>query len=162
MEKEKLRVFTPLKQNKHNIGWKELNAGICRIMQDYCGQYRSEETLTHGIRLLKELRESEAMMLHASTPHELGRALECQTIMTIGEIVMQASLARKASSVFLNFNRLDYPIKDPPEWQKLIPIKMVDGLVETRELSLNYHLLPPNAPTYKENYKLHGEDIWKG
>lgn len=157
VEKEKSRVFAPLKQNKHNIGWKELNAGICRIMQDYCGQYRSEETLIHGIRLLKEIRESEAMMLHASTPHELGRVLECQTIMTIGEIVMQASLARKASSVFLNFNRLDYPIKDPLEWQKLLPIKMVDGLIEVRELPLNYHLLPPNAPTYKENYKLHNE-----
>jgi succinate dehydrogenase/fumarate reductase flavoprotein subunit len=159
VEKEKTRVYTPLKQNKHNIGWKELNAGICRIMQDHCGQYRSEETLKTGLRLLEELRESEAMMLHASTPHELGRALECHTIMTVGEIVMQASLARKASSVFLNLSRLDYPTKDPPEWQKLLPIKLSDGRVEVSELPFNYHLLPPYAPTYQENYKLHGEDI---
>ena len=38
------------------MGWKELNAGICRIMQDYCGQYRSEEALQLGLRLLAEVR----------------------------------------------------------------------------------------------------------
>lgn len=155
IEREKARVYAPLKQNKHNIGWKELNAGICRIMQDYCGEYRSEETLKTGLRLLKELRESEASMLYAATPHELGRALECYTIITVGEIVMQASLARKASSKFLNLSRLDFPTNDPPEWQKLLPIKLVDGHVEIGALSFNYHLLEPNAPTYQENYRLH-------
>jgi succinate dehydrogenase/fumarate reductase flavoprotein subunit len=159
VEKEKTRIYAPLNHSKHNIGWKELNAGICRIMQDYCGQYRNEETLKAGLRILRELRESEATMLHASTPHELGRALECQTIMTVGEIVMQASLARKASSVFLNFSRLDYPAKDPPEWRKLLPIKLVDGRVEVGELPFNYHLLPPYAPTYQENYKIYSECI---
>jgi succinate dehydrogenase/fumarate reductase flavoprotein subunit len=144
-----------LRQNKHNIGWKELNAGICRIMQDHCGEYRSEETLKAGLRLLKELRESEAAMLYASTPHELGRALECFTIMTVGEIAIQASLARKASSAFLNLNRLDFPQKDPAEWQKLLPIKQVDGKVKVGELPCDYHLRSPYAPTYTENYRLH-------
>jgi succinate dehydrogenase/fumarate reductase flavoprotein subunit len=157
VEKEKVRVYAPLRENNHNIGWKELNAGICRIMQDHCGQYRSHETLVNGLRLMKELRESEATMLHASTPHELGRALECHTIMTVGEISMQASLARKASSNYLNFFRLDYPALDPSDWQKLIPIKQVSGRVEGGELPFDYHLRPPNAPTYQENYRLHCE-----
>lgn len=155
VEKEKTQVYIPLRQNRHNIGWKELNAGICRIMQDHCGEYRSEETLKEGLRLLKELRESEATMLYASTPHELGRALECSTIMTVGEIAMQASLARKASSVFLNLSRLDYPQKDPADWQKLMPIKLVDGKVSVGKLPFDYHLRPPFAPTYGENYRLH-------
>jgi len=155
VEREKARVYAPLKQGKRSIGWKELNIGICKIMQDYCGEYRSEETLKTGLRLLKELRESEASMVYAGNPHELARALECQTIITVGEMVMHASMARKASSVPLNFHRLDFPAQDPPEWQKLLPIRLEDGEVVVRELPQNYHLLPPYAPSYEENYKLH-------
>jgi succinate dehydrogenase/fumarate reductase flavoprotein subunit len=83
--------------------------------------------------------------------------MECHTIITVGEIAMQASLARRASSVFLNFARLDYPAEDPPEWQRLTPIKLVDGRVEVGELPFNYHLLPPYATGYQENYRLHSE-----
>ncbi len=157
VEKEKTRVYAPLKQKRHNIGWKELNAGICRLMQDHCGQYRSERTLITGIRLMKELGESEAANLYASTPHELGRALECYTIMTVGEIALQASLARRASSRYLGLHRLDYPVMDPSEWQKLLPVRLVNGQVVVNELKFNYHLLPPHAPTYEENYRLHCE-----
>jgi succinate dehydrogenase/fumarate reductase flavoprotein subunit len=155
VEREKARVYSPLKEGKRSIGWKELNIGICKIMQDYCGEYRTEETLKIGLRLLKELRESEASMVYAGNPHELARALECQMLITVGEMVMQASMARKASSVALNFHRLDFPTQDPPEWQKLLPIRLEDGQVVVRELSQNYHLLPPYAPSYEENYRLH-------
>jgi succinate dehydrogenase/fumarate reductase flavoprotein subunit len=155
VEREKARVYAPLEQSRRSIGWKELNAGICRIMQDYCGQYKTAETLQVGLRLLQELRESEAATVYAANPHELARAVECQSIMTVGEVVIHASLARKASSALLNFFRLDCPSVDPPEWQKLLPIKLVDGKVTVGELPLDYHLRPPYAPTYEENYKLH-------
>jgi succinate dehydrogenase/fumarate reductase flavoprotein subunit len=157
LKREKSRVYKPLQEYKHRIGWKELNAGICRIMQDYCGQYRSEETLKIGIKLLKELGESEATRLYASTPHELGRALECYTLITVGEMTMQACLARKASSQFLNHYRLDYPSIDPVDWQKLLVIKLQNRQVNVTELPFNYHLLPPYAPAYRENYEQHCE-----
>ena len=155
VEREKARVYAPLKQRGRSIGWKELNAGICRIMQDHCGQYKSEETLQVGLGLLQELKESEATTVYAANPHELARAVECQSIITVGEAVIHASLARKASSALLNFVRLDHPSVDPLEWQKLLPIKLVDGKVTVGELPLDYHLRPPYAPTYEENYKLH-------
>jgi len=155
VDNEKTRVYTPLKQSRGGIGWKELNAGICRIMQDYCGQYKSEETLKVGLRLLKELRESEAATAYAANPHELGRTLECQTLITIGEMVIHASLARKASSALLNFSRLDYPEVDAPEWHKFLPMRLENDAVKVRELALDYHLKSPYAPTYEENYKLH-------
>jgi len=155
VKREKARVYAPLEQSRRSIGWKELNAGICRIMQDYCGQYKNEETLQVGLRLLQELGESEAATVYAANPHELARAVECQSILTVGEAVIHASLARKASSALLNFVRLDYPAVDPSEWQKLLPIKLVDGKVTVGELPLDYHLRPPYAPTYEENYKLH-------
>ena len=61
-------------------------------------------------------------MLYASTPHELGRALECSTLMTVGDIAIQASLARKASSAFLNLNRLDFSEKDPAGGRSFCPL----------------------------------------
>ena len=155
VEREKARVYAPLERRRRSIGWKELNAGICRIMQDYCGQYKNAETLQVGLRLLQEIRESEAATVYAANPHELARAAECQSIITAGEAVIHASLARKASSALQSFVRLDYPSVDPPEWQKLLPIKLADGEVTVGELPLDYHLRPPYASTYEENYRLH-------
>ena len=153
VEKERERVYLPLKQDRDGIGWKEVNYAIARIMQDYCSQYKNKLTLNAGLRLLKDLKETEYAAAYASNPHELGRLLECASLITIGELIMNASLARKASSLFMDFYRLDYLEMDPPEWQKLLPIKQVNGEVVVRELSLNYHLEPPHAPDYEENYQ---------
>jgi succinate dehydrogenase/fumarate reductase flavoprotein subunit len=75
--------------------------------------------------------------------------------LTVGEIMMHASLARKASSQFLDFKRMDFPQMDPAEWEKFLTIKMEKGDVKAGELPLKYWLLPPYAPTYEENYEKH-------
>jgi succinate dehydrogenase/fumarate reductase flavoprotein subunit len=155
--RERARIYAPLQGNEREIGWKELNAGICRIMQDHCGQFKSEGTLRQGLQLLRGLRQSEAARAHAANPHGLARLAECQALMTAGEAVIHAALAREASSEFLNHYRLDFPEVDPPAWGKLLPIKQVDGEVVVGELPFDYHLQPPNAPTYEENYRRHGE-----
>ena len=154
IEEEKARVYAPAKR-KGDIGWKELQAGICRIMQDYCGQYKGEKTLKMGLRWLNSIRESEAARTYARNPHELMRTLECLSRISVGEMTMHASLARKASSLALDFKRIDYPEVDPPEWNKFITIKLENREIKVGELSFNYWLLPPNAPTYEENYKRH-------
>jgi succinate dehydrogenase/fumarate reductase flavoprotein subunit len=155
VKREKARIYMPLIQQGRSIGWKELNAGICRIMQDYCGQFKSDETLQVGLRLLGELAESEAQTVHAANPHELARAVECLSLIAAGEAVIRACLARRASSKLLNFTRLDYPDEDPSQWEKLLLVKQVDDQVTVDELPLDYHLRPPYAPTYQENYSIH-------
>ena len=82
---------------------------IARIMRDYCGAYKNELTLNLGLRLLNELKTTELASAYASNPHELGRLLECHSLITMGELVMKASLERKASNSILGFHRLDYP-----------------------------------------------------
>jgi succinate dehydrogenase/fumarate reductase flavoprotein subunit len=154
VEVENARVYAPVSR-EDGIGWKELRAGLCRIMQDYCGEYKSEEVLKMGLSWLNSIRESEASTAYARNPHELVRTLECMTHITVGEIVMHASLARKASNSILDFKRLDFPEMDPPEWNKFVTIKLADGNINVGELHLNYWLLPPYAPTYKENYEKH-------
>lgn len=154
VDKEKTRVYAPVNR-KDGIGWKELQAGISRIMQDYCGEYKSEEILETGLRWLDSIRESEAANAYARNPHELWRTLECMERLTVGELIMHACLARKASSAALDFKRIDYPEMDPPEWNKYVVIRLEDGEVKVGELPFNYWLLPPNAPTYGENYRQH-------
>ncbi len=153
VEAEKARAYRPIKQAKIGVGWKELNCAIARVMQDYCGRYKNENTLASGLRLIKELRENEAAAAYAANPHELGRTLECFSLMTVGEMVLEASRARKCSSVYLDFYRPDYPQMDPPEWEKLLPIKQEAGNIEVRDLSLDFHLKAPYAGTYEENYE---------
>ncbi len=154
VDEEKERVYAPVKR-RDGIGWKELLAGVCRVMQDYCGEYKSEEMLKTGLWWLNSIRESEAAQAYARNPHELARTLEVWSRLTVGEMIMHASLARKASSHMLGFKRIDYPEMDPPEWKKFITIRLDDGRVRVGELPLNYWLLPPNAPTYRENYEQH-------
>jgi len=159
VDAEKERAYRHVKQNKNGIGWKELNAAIARVMQDYCGKYKNELTVTRGLSLLKELKENEGATAYAANPHELGRTLECFTLITVGEMVMQASLLRKCSTAYLDFYRLDYPKMDPPEWEKHLPMRQEDGRVKWRELPLDFHLRPPYASSYEENCARHAGQL---
>jgi len=159
VDAEKERAYRHVKQNKNGIGWKELNAAIARVMQDYCGKYKNELTLTRGLSLLNELKENEGATAYAANPHELGRTLECFSVITVGEMVMQASRLRKCSTAYLDFYRLDYPQMDPPEWEKHLPMRQEDGRVKCRELPLDFHLRPPYASGYEENYARHAGQL---
>jgi len=154
VDKEKARVYAPIGR-KGDIGWKELHGGVARIMQDYCGKYKSEDILETGLWWLNSIRESEAERVYVRNPHELARFLETITRLTVGEIIMHASLARKASSEALDFWRLDYPEVGPPEWDKWITIKLEESKVKVSERPLKFWLLPPYAPTHGENYTKH-------
>jgi succinate dehydrogenase/fumarate reductase flavoprotein subunit len=154
VSEEKKRVYAPVSRDD-GIGWKEFKAGLCRIMQDYCGEYKSERVLRRGLNWLESIKESEAATAYARNPHELVRTLECLTHITLSEMVLHASLARRASSDILGFKRLDYPKVDPGEWHKFITIKLANNGVRAGERPLGYWLLPPNSPDYEENYRQH-------
>ena len=157
IEAEKERAYSALKQSKEGNGWKEINVAIARIMRDYCGAYKNELTLNLGLRLLDELKTTELASAYASNPHELGRLLECHSLIAMGELVMKASLERKASNSMLGFTRLDYPQMDPPEWNKLLPVRQENNKVKARDLPLDFHLKAPYASSYEENYNRYSE-----
>jgi succinate dehydrogenase/fumarate reductase flavoprotein subunit len=154
IEEEKRRIYAPIARET-GTSWKDLRTGVARIMQDHCGEFISETVLNTGLDWLKGLGESEAKNLYARNPHELWRALESLNRITEGQMVMHASLARKASNSKLHFYRLDHPERDVVEWNKYITIRQKGGSVAVGELPLRYWLLPPNAPTYIENYNAH-------
>lgn len=118
-------------------------------MQDYCGDTETEELMNIGLKSLAEIKEAEASTVRSRNPHGLMRALEVLNILTCCEIIIHASLARKASSRWLSFERLDYPEDDPPEWRKWIIIKLEENKVKVNELPLDYY------GSLKENYEAH-------
>jgi succinate dehydrogenase/fumarate reductase flavoprotein subunit len=148
IEVEKARVYAPI-QRENGMDWKELNAGVCRIMQDYCGELKSGELLKIGLKWLDELEAGEAATACARNPHELLRLLEVFNIMTVGRMMFEACQARKASSTHLGFMRTDYPEVDPPEWRKWLTIKLDEGEVKVGELPLDYY------GDMKKNYESH-------
>src|SRR4030042_280965 len=153
VEAERESAYNATRQSKEGNGWKEINAAIARIRRDYCGKHKNETTLNLGLRLLGELKTTELASAYASNPHELGRLLECHSLISVGEMVIKASLERKASNSILDFHRLDYPQMDPPEWNKLMPIRQENNKVKVRDLPLDFHLKAPYASSYEENYR---------
>ncbi len=154
IDNEKARVYEAVGRDG-DIGWKELHAGITRVMQTYCGEYKSEQMLKTGLWWLNSIKESEVDRTYVRNPHELVRFLECLTRITISEMIIHASLARKASSRPLGFKRIDYPQTDPPEWNKFITTRLENGEVKIGELDTKYWLQPPYASTHRENYEAH-------
>jgi succinate dehydrogenase/fumarate reductase flavoprotein subunit len=152
--REKTRVYAPIKR-KEGIEWKELHAGISRMMQYFCSEYKTEKLLNMGLDALNEIEKDFVPKLYALDPHKLLRSLEDLSILQFSQLIIRGSLARKASSRPLNFQRIDYPQMDPPEWKKFITLKLVDDKAKVGELPHAYW------GNLKENYKAHNKD-YKG
>lgn len=156
IETEKERVYAPVTRQT-TIGWKDLRAGLCRVMQDYCGQFRSEATLKLGLNWFKTIKDNEMQQVCAHNPRELARVLECMVHANVGEMMLYASLERKATIPALGLMRLDYPEKNPKEWKKYLPMKKNGNKVSIRSLPLNYWRQAPNAKSFNENYTKHSK-----
>jgi len=129
INQEKKRVYAPIKRTS-GIDWKELHAGIAKAMQYFCSEYKTDLLLNMGLDALKEIEEVHVPRLYALDPHKLMRAVEDLSLLTHGQIIINAALARKASSRMLNHFRIDYPQLDPPEWDKYLTIKLANDKVK--------------------------------
>jgi succinate dehydrogenase/fumarate reductase flavoprotein subunit len=137
VEQEKARVYAPIKR-RGGMDWKELNAGICRVMQDYCGELKNDELLKIGLKWIDEIEEGEALTACARNPHELARLHEVFNIITTGRIIFEACRAHKASNPAIGLIRTDYPAIDPPEWRNWLTVSLDRGHVMTGSLPLDY------------------------
>ena len=140
------------------MDWKELHFGISRTMQYFCSEYKNEYLLKMGLHELAEIKTRFVPSLFALDPHKLMRSIEDLSILTCAEIVVQASLARKASSKFLDFSRIDYPQVDPAEWNKFITLKLENNKIAVGEKPLGYW------GNLKANYEANNKDyqgVWK-
>jgi succinate dehydrogenase/fumarate reductase flavoprotein subunit len=132
IEKEKARVYAPVKRSG-GVEWKELHAGIARVMQYYVSEFKTERLFNMGLESLQRIEAESVPRLFALDPHKLMRSLEDLHMLEYAKIIVQASLARKASSMPLNFQRIDFPTMDPPEWNKFLTIKLENDRVKIGE-----------------------------
>jgi hypothetical protein len=149
---KKARVYAPIERRARRhagIEWKELEAGIGKVMQDYCGDVKTEELMRIGLTALDEIERAEARTLYARNPHELMRALEVLDILCCAQIIVHSCLARQASSRWFGFSRLDYPKQDPPEWRTWVPVRLEADRVVARKVPLDYY------GSLQENYERH-------
>jgi len=140
---EKERVYAPVRRmgdRDARISWKELWMGLNRVMQQDCGEFRTEATLRHGLMWLQSIREKEMQMTFARNPHELARVLEVESRYTVGEIYLHLGLA--------NYEREKMGV---PE-DKMMYTKLINGRRVLTFKDREWWLKPPYAPTYLENY----------
>lgn len=153
IEKEKQRLYAPLYVKKEDgVSWKELNMAISKAMQNYCGGIKCEALLKEGLNLLESFEKEIVPKLSASNPHDLMRTHEVLDILTVAQLVLHASLARRSSSEPLFFRRSDYPLMDPKEDRKHIVIRMENGNAVTRDVPLNFF------GVLKEEYEKRNQD----
>jgi succinate dehydrogenase/fumarate reductase flavoprotein subunit len=158
VEREKARVYAPVKRSS-GVEWKELHAGIARVMQYYVSEFKTESLLNMGLNALRKIEEESVPMLFALDPHKLMRSLEDVSLLTYAKIIIEAQLARKASSMMLGLQRIDYPAMDPPEWNKFLTIKQENGKVKIGELPMTFW------GNMKEQYETYNKDytgVYKG
>jgi succinate dehydrogenase/fumarate reductase flavoprotein subunit len=158
VEREKARVYAPVRSSG-GVDWKELHAGIARVMQYYVSEFKTERLLNMGLQGLQKIQKESVPRLYALDPHKLMRSLEDTSLLTYAQIVIQAMLARKASSLPLNLRRIDYPILDPPEWQKFITLKLENNKTKIGELPLAFW------GDMKKQYEAYNKDytgVYKG
>lgn len=151
VQREKARVYAPIKRST-GMDWKELHAGIARVMQYYVSEFRTESLLNMGLNALEKIERESAPLLYAPDPHKLMRSLEDLSLLTNAQVIVRAQLARKASSMPLGLQRIDYPAMDPPEWNKYLTIKQENGKVKFGELP------PAFWGNMKEQYEAHNRD----
>jgi len=148
---EKARVYTPVKKHE-GMDWKELHAGVARTMQYFCSEYKTESLLKMGLDSLNEIEENYVPRLFALDPHKLMCSLESLSALECSRMIIEASLARKASSKFLTFDRIDYPQIDPLEWNKFLTLKLENNKVKIGERLFGFW------GNMKENYEKYNKD----
>jgi hypothetical protein len=145
IDAEKDRVYAPTRR-KSGMDWKELEAGIARVMQEYCGPKRSIKLLDLGLKWLDEIKETEAREVCARNPHELMRSLEALTILTISELTIHANRTLMEGMAKRGKSPSDRKMPEP------VTLRLVEGKVEAKELPSDFW---GDVNNMKENYEAH-------
>jgi len=153
VEREKRRVYAPLACGSDGPDWKELNAAVARVMQNYCSEPKNAGMLSLARTWLEDIETNEAPRVGAGDPHQLMRVLEVHDIVTCARMIVAACEARKASSAYLHFKRLDYPEMDPAEWHKWLVIRKTgeDVAVSDRPIAFWGDFEDNYRPRHAEN-----------
>jgi len=121
-------------------------------MQYYVSEFKTERLFNMGLSALEKIEKEAVPSLFALDPHKLMRTMEDLSMLEFAKIIIYSSLARKASSMPLNFQRIDFPAMDPAEWDKFLTIKLENDKVKIGERPQNFW------GDMQKNYEAHNKD----
>jgi len=142
VEAERARVYAPVKRFGRPdaaISWKEIWGGSARVMQQCCGEVRTEPVLRLGLTWLDSIKKQELRQTYARNPHELARVIEGETRITCSDVYLHACIAKLAAA--------EHDAAGEYQFNQL-----ADGEVVTTYRKARYWLEPPYASSYLENY----------
>jgi succinate dehydrogenase/fumarate reductase flavoprotein subunit len=127
---ERQALYQSLLERQDGAHWKEVNATLAQIMQDYLGaDLKSETMMSAGLDYLRALRARALEEMQARNSHELMRAVEVIDLLDMGEVSFQSVLNRKESRGQLK--RSDYKYTNPLLSGQLETIEKRNGVVTT-------------------------------
>lgn len=136
VDAERERVFAPLmREYDGGLTWKELNQGISKTMQLYCSEVKEEHLLKTGLEILGSYEENLFDRTVAANPHELMRLHEVYNILTVSQLILQASLNRKNNVEKLEFIRND---DNGDRSDYFLVIKKAEEGIVSRKVPLNF------------------------
>ena len=158
IDKEKERVMAPSKR-RAGIDWKELHNGICRVMQYYVSQYKSDRLYQLALEELDRIEKYAVPQLFALDPHKLMRGVEVLNLLENARIIIYAQRERKLSSPLIGMQRQDYREPDEEELNNYLVLHQEDGEVKFERLPIRFW------GNMKEQYEAHNQDytgVYKG
>lgn len=130
----------------------KLRAELQRVMEEYCGVFRTEEVLAEGVGRVKQLlaRLDDVYLRDHSKVFNTARieALELENLMGLGLATVESALARQESRGA--HSRVDYPERDDEHWMKH-SLYHADGRVEykpVRTKPITVETFPPKPRVY--------------
>ena len=151
IEKEKERVLAPTKR-KSGIEWKELQNGLCRVMQYFAGEFRNETMFNMALDEIKRIEENAVPQLYALDPHKLMRSLEALTAIEHAKIILNAMKERRFTARELSIKRVDYPETDEEELNNYLTLTLKDDGIQFGKLPIRFW------GNMKEEYEAHNKD----
>jgi hypothetical protein len=91
--REKSRVYAPIKR-REGIEWKELHAGIARMMQYFCSEYKTEKLLNMGLDALNEIEKDFVPNLYALPSIKSGTSFAEPLSMALAKFDPKSDKAR--------------------------------------------------------------------
>lgn len=151
IDKEKERVLAPTKRTG-GVEWKELHNGLCRVMQYFVSEFKSERTLDIALEEIRRIEENAVPMLYALDPHKLMRSLEDLSLIEYAKIVINAMKERRFTNAKLKIERIDYPENNEEDAANYLTLTQVDGEIRFGRLPIRFW------GNMKEQYEAHNQD----
>jgi adenylylsulfate reductase subunit A len=104
------------------LPYRQVEDAIRKIMAEHVGPRRTQEALGRGLEKLKRI-ETYLDEIKANDLHELMRAHETQSILSVGKIMANTAMFRKESRNKPYHHRLDYPETDNTNWCGLVVVQ---------------------------------------